>query len=76
MKRSFWSRDIHVFILWIEEDESISFKSVYALLHLLSYTFFSGKPSNVSSDLAPPVQLYSYLFCTFCHHKAEIWALY
>lgn len=31
-------------------------------LSSIYYTFFSGKPSNVSSDLAPPVQLYSYLF--------------
>jgi len=26
-------------------------------LSSIYYTFFSGKPSNVSSDLAPPVQL-------------------
>ena len=45
------------------------FKSGYALLHLLilrSVTPSSQeKPRYVSSDLAPPVQLYSYLFCTF-----------
>lgn len=63
----FWSKDIFIFGERFKGDESVSFESVYLSFidTQIKYTFFSGKPSCIPSDLAPPVQLYSYLFCTF-----------
>lgn len=41
-----------------------SLQPLLILIILISF-IFSGKLQYVFSDLAPPVQLYSYLFCTF-----------
>lgn len=63
MKRSFWNRDVCVFIPRIQEDETISFKSVYALLHLLILR--SITPSSQENQGMFPQTWH--LLCSYTH---------
>ena len=65
LTRRFWSRETFVCSsCGFEGDETISSESVYALLHLLNSTFFSGKPRYVSSDLCSYTRIYFAHFVT------------
>lgn len=67
-----------LFTMWIQGDETVSFKSVYALLHLLSLRSVTPFPQETQVIFSQTWYLCSYAhiyFALFCHRAAEIWAL-